>query len=784
MTLSSRQAGIAFRFISIDCGIADDAGYTDPNTQIAYVPDTKYIDGGVRKNIRSSLGNLYAQYQSLRSFPEGTRNCYRLSPVRPDGKYLVRAGFYHGNYDGKNSSPVFDLHIGVNLWKTSQTLVRAQGRRNYGATSQLSQLRYPEDPYDRIWFPISNVSDMYPLNTTKKVKIKTMDEFEVPTPVLSTAIRLTPTYHLPVRITANNARAGDRIYVVLHFAEIELLTSNETRKMDIYEGEYGSGDLQFGNYSPPYLLADALVSNATLYGAMYKVFIYPSASSTRPPMINALESYLVRPMDVLPTHHGDVEAMEGIKSFYKVTRNWMGDPCAPEEFRWDGVTCNYEASTPPRVIRLNMASSGLANGIPASLANLTALATLDLSNNSLTGAIPDFLAELSSLKLLILTGNQLTGTIPSRLCEKQQNDVLSIREPRLIIMMILIPLDVSISISHLIATDDHPASSTVQQRINGFFKNNAKDPDGLKRETLCFTSWGIKNITNNFAKAIGKGGFGTVYLGHLHGSQVAVKVLSHSSGQGPREFQTEALVLTRVHHRNLVSLLGYCDDEHNLSLVYEYMDNGTLRDHLSGQNGDTSALSWQQRLEVALQAAQGPPLTKKGYPFSFNFGLSRAINMDEKHTHISTVVAGTPGYLDPEYYQTNRLNEKSDVYSFGIVLLEIITGQPTFPNWPEKTHIVQCVQSRLECGDVSNIVDPGLCGDYDTNSAWKVLEIAMACTARPSMRRPTMSSVVAQLKECLAPDGASDVLDSFTMDGRIEILPMMINSGILIPTAR
>ncbi|MQM22947.1 hypothetical protein Taro_056006 [Colocasia esculenta] len=265
------------------------------------------------------------------------------------------------------------------LANQSQSLVVIQYRQDYGANYEM---RYPHDPYDRLWAGVKlNASNgLYtPLNTTQEVNRKAMDEFEVPTLVLRTALRTThPSFPLNLPTTTINARAGDRIYVVLHFAEIELLMPNESRKMDIYEGDRNSGRLLYGNYTPPYLLGDALVATTTLAqeGAIYNLSIYASASSTRPPIINARESYLVRPMDVSPTHHGDVEAMEDIKSFYKVTRNWMGDPCAPENFTWDGVNCSYEASTPPRIVHLNLTSSGLDRGIPASIANLTALKTL------------------------------------------------------------------------------------------------------------------------------------------------------------------------------------------------------------------------------------------------------------------------------------------------------------------------------------------------------------------------------------------------------------------------
>ncbi|KAK1440711.1 hypothetical protein QVD17_06542 [Tagetes erecta] len=113
---------------------------------------------------------------------------------------------------------------------------------------------------------------------------------------------------------------------------------------------------------------------------------------------------------------------------------------------------------------------------------------------------------------------------------------------------------------------------------------------------------------------------------------------------------------------------------------------------------------------------------------------------------MSTIIVGTPGYLDPEYYTTNRLTEKSDVYSFGVVLLELITGKPATST---DIHIINWVKSLVEKGGIENIIDPRLHGDYETNTAWKVIELAMTCVDSWSVKRPTMNDVVIDLKDCL-----------------------------------
>jgi serine/threonine protein kinase len=179
-------------------------------------------------------------------------------------------------------------------------------------------------------------------------------------------------------------------------------------------------------------------------------------------------------------------------------------------------------------------------------------------------------------------------------------------------------------------------------------------------------------------------------------------------------------------------------------------------------------------MQIAVEAAQGleylhngctPPMVHRDVKTTnillnerygaklADFGLSRSFPVDGE-SHVSTVVAGTPGYLDPEYYRTNWLSEKSDVYSFGVVLLEIVTNQPVTDKTRERTHINEWVGSMLTKGDIKSILDPKLMGDYDTNGAWKIVELALACVNPSSNRRPTMAHVVTELNECVALENA------------------------------
>ncbi|KAF3545061.1 hypothetical protein DY000_02009650 [Brassica cretica] len=301
-------------------------------------------------------------------------------------------------------------------------------------------------------------------------------------------------------------------------------------------------------------------------------------------------------------------------------------------------------------------------------------------------------------------------------------------------------------------------------------KRSSKDPrSSIVANKRSFTYEEVTVMTNNFEKTLGEGGFGVVYHGNLNGNeQVAVKVLSQSSAQGYKKFKAEVDLLLRVHHINLVSLVGYCDEGQHLVLIYEYMSNGNLKQHLSGEYA-TTPLSWENRLRIAAETAQGleylhigckPPmihrdikstniLLDKNFQAKLgDFGLSRSFPVGSE-THVSTNIAGSPGYLDPEYYRTNWLTEKSDVFGFGVVLLEIITSQPVIDHTREKSHIREWVGFRLTNGDIKNIVDPSLIGDYDSSSVWKALELAISCVSPSSSGRPNMSQVANELQECL-----------------------------------
>ncbi|KAL5550573.1 hypothetical protein UlMin_000749 [Ulmus minor] len=286
----------------------------------------------------------------------------------------------------------------------------------------------------------------------------------------------------------------------------------------------------------------------------------------------------------------------------------------------------------------------------------------------------------------------------------------------------------------------------------------------------------LKKGTNNFStnNEIGSGGYGKVYRGMLSdGLVVAIKRAQQGSMQGGLEFKTEIELLSRVHHKNLVGLVGFCFEQGEQMLVYEFMPNGTLRESLSGRSG--IYLDWKRRLRVALGSARGltylhelanPPIIHRDVKSSnilldesltakvADFGLSKLVS-DSGKGHVSTQVKGTLGYLDPEYYMTQQLTEKSDVYSFGVVMLELITARQPIE---KGKYIVREVKTAMNKNDEEHyglweMIDPAIRNTGNLVGFGRFLELALQCVEESAADRPTTSEVVKAIETILQNDG-------------------------------
>ncbi|KAG9154231.1 hypothetical protein Leryth_000690 [Lithospermum erythrorhizon] len=278
--------------------------------------------------------------------------------------------------------------------------------------------------------------------------------------------------------------------------------------------------------------------------------------------------------------------------------------------------------------------------------------------------------------------------------------------------------------------------------------------------------------TQNFREAnlIGEGGFGRVYKGWLvsSGMPVAIKQLNHEGLQGKREFIIEVLMLSLLHHPNLVNLIGYCTDGDQRLLVYEYMPMGSLEDHLFDVKPDKEPLSWATRLKIAATAAHGlqylhceadPPviyrdlkssnilLDKNFNPKLSDFGLAKLAPVGDK-THVSTRVMGTYGYCAPEYAMSGKLTLKSDIYSFGVVLLELITGLKVIDSSrkPRMQNLVTWSCPLLkDKRKLAQIVDPRLEGRYPVRCMHHAVAIAAMCLQEHANFRPAIDDIVVAL---------------------------------------
>ncbi|XP_052134423.1 proline-rich receptor-like protein kinase PERK4 [Oryza glaberrima] len=300
---------------------------------------------------------------------------------------------------------------------------------------------------------------------------------------------------------------------------------------------------------------------------------------------------------------------------------------------------------------------------------------------------------------------------------------------------------------------------------------------GFSKSSFSYEELAAATSGFSAANLLGQGGFGYVYKGVLAGSgkEVAVKQLKSGSGQGEREFQAEVDIISRVHHRHLVSLVGYCIAANQRMLVYEYVPNGTLEHHLyRGGNGDR-VLDWSARHRIALGSAKGlaylhedchPRIIHRDIKAAnilldanyeamvADFGLAKLTT--DTNTHVSTRVMGTFGYLAPEYASTGKLTEKSDVFSFGVMLLELLTGRRPVDtsNYMEDSLVdwARPVLARLlaaggeEGGLIRELVDSRLGGEYSAVEVERMAACAAASIRHSARQRPKMSQIVRALE--------------------------------------
>ncbi|KAL9153302.1 hypothetical protein ABFS82_10G039800 [Erythranthe guttata] len=860
-------------FVSVDCG--GNENFTD-EIGLNWSPDS-YILIGKTANI-SVANETRKQYKTLRYFPaDNNKYCYTLSVV-PRTRYLVRATFLYGDFDSNNVYPKFDISFGPTRWSTivisdagtiesqeliflaadptvsvclsnattgqpfistlelrqfngsiyfnqfeNQFFLSLSARINFGAESD-APVRYPDDPFDRIWQSDSVKKANYLVDVapgTEKISTKmpidvTRDE-RPPQKVMQTAV-VGRNGSLTYRMNLDGFPGFG--WAFTYFAEIEDLGPSDVRKFRLVlpgepdiskavvniqenaQGKYRLYEPGYYNISLPFVLS----------------FRFGKTSdSTVGPLLNAMEiNKYLRKSD--GSADGSLLASVTAANSLAEWANEGGDPCLPAPWSW--VQCSSDLQ--PRITSIKLSGKNLTGTIPVEFTKLDGLVELWLDNNSLSGSIPDF-SGCPNLKKIHLEDNKLTGGLPSSLADLSnlrelyvQNNLLSGKVPPGLLNKdlvfnytgntglrnegnggkhkgVVIGLSVGAAvllliaaiISFLIMSKRKKNSSKQGKFQHGFHaqKLTSSLSDTATEAAHYFPLFEIEEATKNFEKKIGSGGFGVVYYGILKdGREIAVKILTNDSFQGKREFSNEVSLLSRIHHRNLVQFLGYCQEDGKSILVYEFMHNGTLKEHLYGPLTHGRVINWIKRLEIAEDSAKGIEYLHTGCVPSIihrdlktsnilldkntrakvsDFGLSK-LAVDGA-SHVSSIVRGTVGYLDPEYYISQQLTDKSDVYSFGVILLELISGQEAISNenfGSNCRNIVQWAKLHIESGDIQGIIDPSL-HDYDIQSMWKIAEKALMCVQPHGSMRPSISEVIKEIQDALAIEkGAENVREA------------------------
>ncbi|KAI5394747.1 receptor protein kinase TMK1 [Lathyrus oleraceus] len=530
---------------------------------------------------------------------------------------------------------------------------------------------------------------------------------------------------------------------------------------------------------------------------------------------------------------------------YILAESWKGNgPCGDNT--WKGVICSGS-----NISTIDFRKLGFSGSISSSFASLSSVTKLLLSNNNLTGTIPEELTNMPALKEIDVSNNLLYGQIPKFredvVVNAAGNPDIGHDKPSspptpspggkdkkkfsvgaivgvVIGVVCLLGLGVLVFVMcrrrynkrygkvqtpnaivvHPRHSGDGNAVKISVAAAGGSLAGGVGGTSGFSQSSsvqnveagnMVISIQVLREVTNNFSEKniLGKGGFGTVYKGELDdGTKIAVKRMQSDmvGDKGLNEFKSEIAVLTKVRHRHLVALLGYCLEDNEKLLVYEYMPQGTLSQHLFDWKDDgLKPLEWKRRLSIALDVARGVEylhglaqqifIHRDLKPSNIllgddmrakvsDFGLVRLA--PEGQASFETRLAGTFGYLAPEYAVTGRVTTKVDVYSYGVILMEIITGRRAIDNSQpdENIHLVTWFRRmQLNKDSFEKIIDPAMDIDEEGLESFRTIAgLASHCCAREPHQRPDMGhmvNVLAPLVEIWKPS-EPDAEDMYGID--------------------
>uniref|UniRef100_M4E2L6 non-specific serine/threonine protein kinase n=1 Tax=Brassica campestris TaxID=3711 RepID=M4E2L6_BRACM len=496
----------------------------------------------------------------------------------------------------------------------------------------------------------------------------------------------------------------------------------------------------------------------------------------------------------------------GISSSDGAIRQWRSED--PDPCNWKGVTCDAKTK---RVTALMLHNNNLYDSIPAALGNCTALEGMDISNNGLIGAIPVSLGQLQKLTSFNVSNNFLVGKIPSdgllakfsnvsfignlKLCGKQIDVVCQDESgnfstgsgpaPEGKTGKLLISASATVGGLLLVALMCfwgcflYKKLGTVESKSLAIAVGGGASIVMFHGDLPYASKDIIKKLEAlNEEHIIGCGGFGTVYkLDMEDGNVFALKRIVKLNEGFDRFFERELEILGSIKHRYLVNLRGYCNSPTSKLLLYDYLPGGSL-DQALHERGDQ--LDWDSRVNIIVGAAKGlaylhhdcsPRIIHRDIKSSnilldgnlearvSDFGLAKLL--EDEESHITTIVAGTFGYLAPEYMQSGRATEKTDVYSFGVLVLEVLSGKiPTDTSFIEKGYnVVGWLNFLISEKRAREIVDRS-CEGVETGSLDALISIATKCVSSSPDERPTMLRVVQLLESEVMTPCPSEFYDS------------------------